>query len=43
MFGKLAKSREALAKNDLPDLNDEAYYEPFEYKHLGSLAYIGNS
>ena len=43
MFSKLAKSRKALQENDMPDLDDEAYYKAFEYQHLGSLAYIGNS
>ncbi|WVQ72061.1 hypothetical protein IAR50_001605 [Cryptococcus sp. DSM 104548] len=42
-FGKLAKQRDTLAKNGIYDLDDEAYYKPFEYMHLGSLAYIGNS
>jgi hypothetical protein len=43
MFGKLAKTSKALKANDVKDVNDEAYYEPFNYTHLGSLAYIGNS
>jgi hypothetical protein len=43
MFGKLAKSRDALKANGVTDLDDAAYYKPFVYTHLGSLAYIGNS
>ena len=43
MFTKLAKQRKALVDNEMPDLDDEAYYKAFEYRHLGSLAYIGNS
>nr|ODN86152.1 NADH dehydrogenase [Cryptococcus depauperatus CBS 7841] len=42
-FGKLAKQRDTLNKNEIFDLDDEAYYNAFEYRHLGSLAYIGNS
>lgn len=42
-FGKLAKQQETLSKNGIVDLDDESYYHPFEYQHLGSLAYIGNS
>ncbi|KAI9637628.1 putative 64 kDa mitochondrial NADH dehydrogenase [Dioszegia hungarica] len=43
MFGKLAKSHKALELNEMPDMDDEAYYSPFAYRHLGNLAYIGNS
>lgn len=43
MFGKLAKSRETLKANGVTDMDDAAYYTPFTYTHLGSLAYIGNS
>jgi NADH dehydrogenase len=43
MFTKLAKQHKVLKENELPDLDDEAYAEPFNYRHLGSLAYIGNS
>jgi hypothetical protein len=32
-----------LQANDIKDMDDEAYFEPFNYTHLGSLAYIGNS
>ncbi|WVQ79734.1 hypothetical protein IAT38_001834 [Cryptococcus sp. DSM 104549] len=42
-FAKLAKQRETLTKNEIFDLDDEAYFHPFSYRHLGSLAYIGNS
>ncbi|WRT68582.1 uncharacterized protein IL334_005560 [Kwoniella shivajii] len=43
MFSKLAKQHDTLEKNGIKDFSDEAYYHPFEYFHLGSLAYIGNS
>jgi len=43
MFTKLAKQAKVLRDNDMPDLDDEAYYDPFSYNHLGTLAYIGNS
>ncbi|OCF75822.1 NADH dehydrogenase [Kwoniella mangroviensis CBS 8886] len=43
MFSKLAKQHKTLEANGIEDLNDEVYYHPFEYFHLGSLAYIGNS
>ena len=43
MFSKLAKQTDILKKNDVKDVNDEAYYEPFVYTHMGTLAYIGNS
>lgn len=43
MFGKLSKQHNILDANEMPDHDDEMYYEPFKYLHLGSLAYIGNS
>ncbi|KAK8854628.1 hypothetical protein IAR55_003367 [Kwoniella newhampshirensis] len=43
MFSKLAKQRNTLEANGIKDLDDETYHHPFEYMHLGSLAYIGNS
>jgi hypothetical protein len=43
LFGKLKTHRKALAANDLPDMDDEVYTEAFNYRHLGNLAYIGNS
>jgi NADH dehydrogenase FAD-containing subunit len=43
MFTKLAKQQAVLKANEIDDLDDETYYEPFSYFHLGSLAYIGNS
>ncbi|ORX38316.1 hypothetical protein BD324DRAFT_620416 [Kockovaella imperatae] len=43
MFKKLAQQNQTLRENGMPDLDDEAYYKPFDYRHLGSLAYIGNS
>jgi NADH dehydrogenase FAD-containing subunit len=42
-FTKLAKQHKVLQANFLPGDDDEAYYKPFRYLHLGSLAYIGNS
>ena len=43
-FTKLARSVEGMKKNEIFDgATDEAVYKAFEYKHLGSLAYIGNA
>lgn len=41
---KISKSREGMAVNnvDYGDI-DEAVSPPFSYKHLGSLAYVGNA
>ena len=43
-FNKIAQSAPGLRMNDVDygDL-DEAVYKAFEYRHLGSLAYIGNA
>ncbi|KIJ10514.1 hypothetical protein PAXINDRAFT_85928 [Paxillus involutus ATCC 200175] len=41
-LGKLAAKREVLEANCIKDM-DEAVSGPFRYKHLGSLAYIGNA
>ncbi|KAL8968854.1 MAG: hypothetical protein Q9183_002277 [Haloplaca sp. 2 TL-2023] len=43
-FSKLVQAAPGLAANEMDygDL-DDAVYKAFEYKHLGSLAYIGNS
>lgn len=43
-FNKLAQAQQGMTLNevDYGDL-DETVYKAFEYKHLGSLAYIGNS
>ncbi|KAH0830678.1 hypothetical protein J3R83DRAFT_2133 [Lanmaoa asiatica] len=41
-LGKLASKHEVLEANSIKDL-DEAVSGPFRYKHLGSLAYIGNA
>jgi NADH dehydrogenase len=43
MLKQLAKEEKVLKANDIPDLDEEAYYTPFKYRHLGSLAYVGNS
>ncbi|KAL1405793.1 hypothetical protein Q8F55_007469 [Vanrija albida] len=43
MLSKLAKVAPTLKANDICDLDDEAYHNPFSYAHLGTLAYIGNS
>jgi len=42
-LNKLSKEIQTLRDNDIPDLDDEAFYTPFNYRHLGSLAYVGNS
>lgn len=43
-FNKLARAAPGLQANDMRDGDlDEAVYKAFEYHHLGSLAYIGNS
>lgn len=43
-FNKIAQAAPGMQLNqvDYGDL-DDAVYKPFEYKHLGSLAYIGNA
>jgi hypothetical protein len=43
MYGKLAQQTNILDANEMPDHDDELYYKPFKYLHLGTLAYIGNS
>jgi NADH:ubiquinone reductase (H+-translocating) len=43
-FNKLARAAPGLSINDVRDGNlDEAVYKAFEYHHLGSLVYLGNS
>ncbi|XDG09920.1 hypothetical protein ABKA04_009535 [Annulohypoxylon sp. FPYF3050] len=43
-FNKLAHAAPGLRANDIWDGDlDEACYKAFEYHHLGSLAYVGNS
>jgi NADH:ubiquinone reductase (H+-translocating) len=43
-FNKMARAMPGLSINDVKDGDlDEAVYKAFEYHHLGSLAYIGNS
>lgn len=43
-FNKLARAAPGLELNDMRDGDlDAAVYKAFEYHHLGSLAYIGNS
>jgi len=42
-LSKLSRQHKTLAQNDLFDDDDSTYYQPFEYRHLGSLAYIGNA
>ncbi len=39
----LAAKRDALVANELPADVDDAVTGPFKYRHLGSLAYIGNA
>lgn len=43
-FNKMARATPGLVMNDVKDGDlDEAVYKAFQYRHLGSLAYIGNS
>ncbi|CAE6427992.1 unnamed protein product [Rhizoctonia solani] len=42
-LSKLARQQRTLAANDIDFDDDAAYSDPFKYKHLGSLAYIGNA
>ncbi|KAK3707481.1 hypothetical protein LTR37_012123 [Vermiconidia calcicola] len=43
-FNKLAQAGPGLKINSIADGDiDEAVYKAFEYKHMGSLAYVGNS
>ncbi|KAG8627944.1 hypothetical protein KVT40_003817 [Elsinoe batatas] len=43
-LNKLAQARPALELNQMNDGDlDDAVYKPFEYRHMGSLAYIGNA
>lgn len=43
-FNKMAHAAPGLTANDIRDGDvDDAVYKAFEYHHLGSLAYIGNS
>ncbi|KAH8809055.1 hypothetical protein F5884DRAFT_753560 [Xylogone sp. PMI_703] len=43
-LSKMAKAAPALRLNEIRDGDlDEAIYKAFEYHHLGSLAYLGNS
>ena len=43
-FNKIARATPGLKANDIRDGDlDEAVYKAFQYRHLGSLAYIGNS
>jgi NADH:ubiquinone reductase (H+-translocating) len=43
-FNKMARAAPGMRANDILDGDlDAAVYRAFEYKHLGSLAYIGNS
>ena len=39
----LSTKRDTLLANELPEATDEAVTGPFTYRHLGSLAYIGNA
>jgi NADH:ubiquinone reductase (H+-translocating) len=43
-FNKLAHASPGLAANSINDGDiDDAVYKAFEYKHMGSLAYVGNA
>jgi len=41
-FSYLAKHKQSLQDNYILDF-DDAWYRPFRYLHLGSLAYVGNA
>ncbi|EJU00804.1 FAD/NADP-binding domain-containing protein [Dacryopinax primogenitus] len=41
-FNYLAKHEQTLVQNQIIDF-DEAFFRPFRYMHLGSLAYVGNA
>ena len=43
-LSKIAKSgHDAAVANEVYDDPDDMLYTPFKYRHMGSLAYIGNS
>ena len=43
-LNKLARAAPGLKMNEVTDGDlDDAVYKPFQYKHLGNLAYLGNS
>lgn len=43
-FNKMARAAPGLKMNEVLDGDlDDAVYKPFSYKHLGNLAYLGNS
>ncbi|PNS18747.1 External alternative NAD(P)H-ubiquinone oxidoreductase B1, mitochondrial [Sphaceloma murrayae] len=43
-LNKLAHARPGLEANDIDSGDvDDAVYKPFEYRHMGSLAYVGNA
>ncbi|KAG8924862.1 hypothetical protein FRC02_010144 [Tulasnella sp. 418] len=42
-FSKLAKQHNVMTENDVFDDDDDSYADAFQYRHLGSLAYIGNA
>ena len=43
-LNKIAQAAPGMAANDIKDGDvDDAVYKAFEYRHLGSLAYIGNA
>lgn len=43
-LSKIAKKEEVLAANGIDmDVGDEIVAKPFHYRHLGSLAYVGNA
>lgn len=43
-FNKIARSLDGLRINNIRDGDiDDAVYKAFEYRHLGNLAYVGNS
>lgn len=43
-FNKLARAEPGMRINEVFDGDlDQAVYKPFDYKHMGSLAYVGNA
>ena len=43
-FNKMARAAPGLKMNEVLDGDiDDAVYKPFSYRHLGNLAYLGNS
>lgn len=43
LFGKASRELQRKHISDVASLDDDDIYQPFKYRNLGSLAYIGNS